>query len=62
MIDEHGLTLPQNTYPLDLYSRRDEVRFKQKVLGEVRVYRARRARAELKRWLRRALTLGLWRN
>ena len=59
MIDKHELTLPPNTYPWDLSARRNEMRIKQQVLREVRV---ERALAQLRRWLRRVFTLGLWRN
>ena len=59
MIDKHGLTLPHRTYPWNSSERRNEVRRKQQVLEEVRVDRAR---AQLRLWLRRVFTLGLWRN
>ena len=59
LIDKHGLTLPPRTYPLGQSERRDTVLRKQRVLREVRVDRTW---AVLRRWLRRVLTLGLWRN
>ena len=59
MIGEHELTLPPRTYPWDRFDRRDEVRRRTQTLERVRV---ERARAQLRRWLRRVLTLGLWRN
>ena len=59
MIDKHGLTLPPSPYPWNSSERRDAVRRKQQVLAEVRVDRVR---AQLRRWLLRVLTLGLWRN
>ena len=59
MIGEHELTLPPATYPWDRFDRRDEVRRRTQALNRVRV---ERARAQLRRWLRRVLTLGLWRR
>ena len=59
LIDKYGLTLPPRTYPLGQSERRDTVLRKQRVLREVRVDRTW---AVLRRWLRRVLTLGLWRN
>ena len=59
IIDKHGLTLPHRTYPWNSSERRNEVRRKQQVLEEVRVDRAR---SQLRRWIRRVFTLGLWRN
>ena len=59
MIGEHELTLPPATYPWDRFDRRDEVRRRTQALNRVRV---ERARAQLRWWLRRVLTLGLWRK
>ena len=59
MIGDHQLTLPPATYPWDRFDRRDEVRRRTQALNRVRV---ERARAQLRRWLRRVLTLGLWRR
>lgn len=59
LVEEHGLTLPPATYPWNRFERRDEVGRKRSVLGNIR--RARR-RALMLRWLRRLLTLGLWRG
>ena len=59
LIDKHRLTFPPSTYPWDLSRRRNEVRIKQQVLREVGV---ERALAQLRRWIRRVFTLGLWRN
>ena len=59
MIGEHDLTLPPRTYPWDQFDRRDEVWERGQRLKTVRVLRNR---ALLRRWLRRILTLGLWRN
>ncbi len=57
LVEEYALTLPPATYPWNRFERRDEVQRKRRVVGNIR--RARR-RALLLRWLRRALTLGLW--
>lgn len=59
LIEQHALTLPPATYPWDRFQRRDEVRRKRRVLGNIA--RARR-RALMLRWLRRLLTLGLRRR
>ena len=57
MIEEHKLTLPPARYPWDNFDRRDEVWSRRQTLARVR---GERARAHLRRWLRRVLTLGLW--
>ena len=59
MLGEYRLTLPPETYPLDDARRREHVRWRHDALAEARreLRRTRRAR-----WLRRALTLGLWRR
>ena len=57
IIEGHELTLPPATYPWDRFGRRDEVWRRTRDLERVRV---ERNRALLRRWLRRALTLGLW--
>lgn len=59
LIDKHELTLPPAAYPWDRFDRRDEVRSRRQTVREVR---ADRARALARLWLRRVLTLGLWRN
>ena len=59
MIEDHQLTLPPATYPWDRFDRRDEVRRRTQALNRVRV---ERVRAQLRRRLRRVLTLGLWRR
>ena len=59
MLEEHGLTLPQETAPLRGLDRNEQLGWRQRELaGVVR----RRARLELLRWARRVLTLGLWRS
>ena len=57
MIGERRLTLPPSTWPWDESRRRDEVWLRERALDRVRV---ERARAQVRRWLRRVLTLGLW--
>lgn len=57
LIGERGLTLPPSTWPWDESRRRDELRLRERTLDRVRV---ERGRAQVRRWLRRALTLGLW--
>ena len=59
LIGKHELTLPPRTYPWDQFDRRDQVRRREQSLEEARV---ERNRALLRRWLRRAFTLGLWRD
>ena len=59
MMEEHGLTLPPETAPLVGPERREQSSWRERELAKVR---SRRARLELLRWLRRALTLGLWRR
>ena len=59
MIGEHELTLPPRTYPWDGPDRRKQLWMRTQALDRVRV---ERARAQLRRWLRRVLTLGLWRD
>ena len=58
MLEEHGLTLPQETAPLRGLDRGEQFNWRVRELAGVR---QRRARLELLRWARRALTLGLWR-
>ena len=59
LIEEHDLTLPPAAYPWDRSVRRDQARRRRQSLDGARVDRNR---ALLRRWLRRVLTLGLWRN
>ncbi len=59
IIEEHELTLPPTSFPWDWESRQDQVRQRQRSLGGVEVDRNR---ALLRLWLRRILTLGLWRR
>ncbi len=59
MLGEYRLTLPPETFPLDDARRREHVHWRRDALVEARreLRKARRAR-----WLRRALTVGLWRR
>ena len=59
IVEEHGLTLPPASFPWDEFDRRDKVWERTQDLKRVR---AERNRALLRRWLRRVLTCGLWRN
>ena len=59
IIEKHELTLPPASYPWNWEGRRDEVRRRQRSLGSAEVDRNR---ALLRLWLRRILTVGLWRN
>ena len=59
LIEEHGLTLPPDTFPWDGLGRKTQVRWRTQTLGRLRqeLFAAR-----TKRWMRRILTLGMWRN
>ena len=59
LIGERELTLPPRTYPWDGSDRRDEVWRRTQALERARV---ERSRAQIRRWTRRVLTLGLWRD
>ena len=59
LVGEHGLTMPPDTDPWDSLSRRTQVRWRTQTLE--RVHRER-VLAQWRRWVRRILTLGLWRN
>ena len=59
IIGEHELTLPPASFLWDEFDRRDKVWERTQDLKRVR---AERERALLRRWLRRVLTFGLWRN
>ena len=59
LIEEHKLTLPPSTYPWDGFDRRREIWTRKEALERARV---QRARVELRRWLCRVITFGLWRN
>ena len=59
LIVSHGLTLPPDKYPWDSLIRGEQVNWRMKTLARVR--RERRW-AEVRWWIRRVLTLGVWRN
>lgn len=59
LLEQHGLTLPPEKMPLYGLDRRDQLVWRQKALHHAR---KALARAELRMWLRRKLTFGLWRN
>ena len=59
MLEEYGLTLPPETEPLRGLWRSSQLNWRRMALRDVRRARSRR---ELLRWVRRALTLGLWWN
>ena len=59
MLEEHGLTLPPETAPLRGLDRNEQLNWRVRELAKVRRQRAGLVRL---RWLRRVLTLGLWRR
>ena len=59
MLEEHGLTLPQETTPLRDLDRGEQLNGR---LRELEKVRRRRARLLRMRWARGLLTLGLWRG
>ena len=59
MLEEHGLTLPPETQPLRGFGRRGQTRWRHKALHDTRMALRRR---KMLRWVRRVLTLGLWRK
>ncbi len=59
LLEEHGLTLPPETYPLRGLDRGNQVNWRRKALQDTR--RARR-KLELLRWLRRVVTLRFLRK
>ena len=54
-----GATLPPADYPWDRFDLEDQTRRRK---GRLAVVRVEIRRAELKRWMRRVFTLGLWRG
>ena len=56
LLEEHGMTLPPETYPLKGFDRNGQLNWRRTAL-----YDTRRARAK-RELLRRVLTLGLWRK
>ena len=59
LLEEHGLTLPPETYPLRGLDRGAQVNWRHKALVDTQ--RAR-AKWEILLWLRRVLSLGRWRK
>ena len=59
MLEEHGLTLPPETAPLRGLDRNEQLNWRVRELAKVRRQRAGLVRL---RWVRRVLTLGLWRR
>ena len=59
LLEDHGLTLPPETYPLKGLDRSGQTSWRRKALDDTRRARARR---EMLLRVRRALTLGLWRK
>ena len=57
MLEEHGLTLPPETQPLRGFGRRGQTGWRRKALHDTR---RRLGKRRLLRWVRRALTLGIW--
>ena len=57
LLEQHGLTLPPETYPLQGFDRNGQTNWRRTALSDTR--RALRKR-ELLRWVRRVCTLGLW--
>ena len=59
LLEEHGLTLPPETYPLRGLDRGAQVNWRHKALVDTRKARKKR---EILLWLRRVLSLGMWRK
>ena len=57
MLRDFRLTLPPETEPLDASRREDHLRWRQEALASAQRELSKATRL---RWLRRALTLGLW--
>ena len=57
MIGDYGLTLPPETEPLDASRREDHLRWRQEALAEAQ---RELSKAQRMRWVRRALTIGMW--
>ena len=59
MFEEHELTVPPALQPVKGLARRDHTRWRWKALYRTQVALHRR---KMLRWVRRILTVGLWRN
>ena len=57
LLEEHGMTLPPQTYPLRGLDRRGQTRWRWTALYDTRQARAREERL---RWVKRVCSLGLW--
>ncbi len=57
LIAEHELALPPERYRWDAFTRRAQLRWRERTLRRVR---GERRRAQWRRWLRRILTIGIW--
>ena len=62
MLEEHGLTLPPETEPLRGLERNAQLGWRQPGLGCDTRRKLTLARRRALRWLRRGITLGLWRR
>ena len=59
MLEDHGLTLPPETQALRGFGRKGQTTHRWKALADTRVALRKR---KLLRWVRRVLTVGLWRK
>lgn len=59
LLEEHGLTLPPQDYPLKGLDRNNQTNWRRTTLADTR---RELARARLLRRVRRALTCNLWRR
>ena len=59
LLEKHGMTLPPETYPLRGIARDSQLSWRQKAVLQTH---RRRVRRQMLRWVRRILTLGLWRR
>ena len=57
LLEEHKMTLPPEKQPLRGIDRNGQISWRRTALHDTRRARARR---ELLRWARRAMTLGIW--
>ena len=57
LLEDHGMTLPPETYPLHGFDRNAQTNWRRTALYDTRVAIRKR---EMLRWARRACTLGLW--
>ena len=57
LLEGHGMTLPPEKQPLRGFDRYGQITWRRKALHHARRERAKQERL---RWVRRALTLGMW--